>query len=143
MAPSSRARSTAVMEQNSHLLRATVAKRHPAIDYELRPRDEAALVGQEKQRRVGDILRLLRTAKWHLGFKHRASLLGAQVPFSSDPIDNSVHHFRADNSRVQGIAAYAIASFRAVHGNRARDMGERRLAGAIGHQERGRYQRGD
>src|SRR5581483_2599484 len=106
MAPSSRARPTAVMEQTSHLLRASVAKRHPAIDYELRPRDEAALVGQEKQRRVGDILRLLRTAKRHLRFEHRAGPVGAQVIFSSNSIDNSVHHFRADNSRVQGIAAY-------------------------------------
>src|SRR4030095_2439035 len=139
MAPSSRARSTAVMEQDSHLLRASVAKRHPAIDDELRPRDEAALVGQEKQRRVGDILRLLRTAKWHLRFKHRACLVGAQVIFSSDPIDDSVHHLRADNSWVQRIAAYAIASFRAVHGDRARDMSDRRLAGAISHQERGWY----
>src|SRR6185295_18966843 len=101
MAPSWRARSTAVMEQGSHLLCASVAKRHPAIDYELRPRDEAALIGQEKQRRVGDILRLLRTPKRHLRFKHRACLVGAQVPFSPDPIDNAVHHVRAHNAWVQ------------------------------------------
>src|SRR5690349_1208181 len=64
-------------EQDTQLFPASVAERHSAIDYELRTRYEAALIREEKQGCMGNILRLLGTPKRHLRIEQGAGFVGA------------------------------------------------------------------